>query len=187
VLFAHVFVPLVFGLAAVWLIPWHQFAKPRWLLLLSALLACEGFSLGSLRALLKPGVDFWQPGMLYTLLAASAVSLCLAVWWTGLSCRRRPGLERFLPLLAAWQAVSWAITIMLFCVCVGEAPSLRELLPILGGFIFVYVVSLPFVILGLASPFYRERLQALLDLAPTTPAPAPVPPQAANQAPSIPS
>jgi hypothetical protein len=100
---------------------------------------------------------------------AAALALC------GLACRGRYrpiGLWFWLvlSLLAGWLAVS----ALLYQTCHSVLPGLGGYAPFLGIGLFMavvtFVVSLPFLILASASPFFRERLKALLHVKPAVPA-----------------
>jgi hypothetical protein len=101
---------------------------------------------------------------------AAAFALC------GLACRgsyRPVGLWFWfvLFLLAGWIAVS----VLLFPMCRVVLPGLGGYVPFLGIALFMavvtLVVTLPFLILSAVSPFFRERLRALLHVTPAAPEP----------------
>ncbi len=102
---------------------------------------------------------------------AAALALC------GLACRGRYrpiGLWFWLVLflLAGWIAVS----ALLYWMCHFVLPGFGGYVPFLGIALFMaavtFLVSLPFLILSAVSPFFRDRLKALLHLKPAAPAAA---------------
>lgn len=100
---------------------------------------------------------------------AAAMGLC------GLACRGRPGSFRlclwlFVSLLTVWVAVS-ALVYGLWRIA---SPGNVGYALFLGGGLLLVAVTfaslLPFLVLSWASPFFRERLQALLHIKPKAPA-----------------
>ena len=105
-----------------------------------------------------------------TAMIAAALALC------GLACRGRYrpiGLWFWLVLflLAGWIAVS----AILYRMCHDVLAGFGGYVPFLGIALFMvavtFVVSLPFLILSAASPFFRERFKALLHVTPAAPEP----------------
>ncbi len=121
-------------------------------------------------------MPFFVPLALLALVVAAAMALC------GLACRWRYRswwicLWLFLSLPAVWVAVSAPLHYLCRMAWPGSV-GLRPLIPRIGPFMVVVIFAtlLPFLILSSASPFFRERLKALLHVKPEVPpAMAPLP------------
>ncbi len=108
-------------------------------------------------------------------LTLSAPGLAAAMGLCGLACGGRPGSFRlclwlFVSLLTVWVAVS-ALVYGLWRIA---SPGNVGYAPFLGGGLLLVAVTfaslLPFLVLSWASPFFRERLKALLCVKPEAPA-----------------
>jgi MFS family permease len=110
------------------------------------------------------------------LLGFLALVLVLALIAATRSCRRvyRPG--HFMAWLAVWMALGGAIgmlgsyVVILGVLSSGPDASQLPLVILMAGLmglvlgLCLYVLNLPFMLLGFASPFFRTRLQACLNL-----------------------
>ena len=185
---------LAFGLAALWLLaPWLG-DGPRFRTFLSILAvlvvfivfsfaASVGWGLGMepIASLLDPrhcagtahagvtALPFFVPLVLPAPGVVAAMVLC------GLACRRRHRPFRlcvclFLSLLIVWVAVSGLVYGVWRIASSGGV----EYAPFLAiGLLLVvvtFITLLPFLILALISPFFRERLKGLLQVQPEAPA-----------------
>ena len=171
--FLDVFAALAFGLAAVWLLSNYLQHSHRLLTFLCVLPVLAGFSMlafvsrqgGSLIdvAALQIGI------VLAVSVLASAVALCLA----GLICRGRYRplglyLWLFLSLVAAWLVMAFPFFLFALVISGGRTPWSEFFVPILAVATGNFAVLLPFLVLSSASPFFRERLAALLHVKPQT-------------------
>jgi hypothetical protein len=193
-------VALAFGLAALWLLAsWlgriHRFSGflSAWFLLVVfivfSLAAMAGWDqeVEPILGLLDPrqfsattaagalGMPLLSPLALLALVVAAALVL------GGLACRGRGGPFRlcvwlFLSLVAVWFAVSAALYFLdpkglPFSMDFGTLLAIGLFMAM-----FTFAMLLPFLILSSASPFYRERLKALLHVkSEAPPVMAPVP------------
>jgi hypothetical protein len=107
------------------------------------------------------------------MLTVLALGMLLGFVLAGWRCRKRYGPVRFLLWLAAWMVVvSLASTIVFYVITffIQKVPiSITRILfmaSIVGIIlaIFLYVINLPYMILTLRSPFFRERFYACLRL-----------------------
>ena len=100
------------------------------------------------------------------------LSLLLAMKISRLCCRKRYRPGPLMAWLYLWMVVACAVWLSLFLVFVLVAikpgPLLSNLVSvaITAGFFgtMLYLVNLPFMILALKSPFYRERFQSTFGL-----------------------
>ena len=106
-------------------------------------------------------------------LAIMVLAVLLAFVLAGWCCRNRYGHVRFMLYLALWTvAVCLAGTLAFYSIgfIVGEMPvPVSTVLLVAGvfGLVFatcIYVINLPYMILVLRSPFFRERFYACLRL-----------------------
>ena len=181
---------LAFGLAALWLMALRLNSRHRFttfLGILAVLLAFMGFCFAArvgwgmgmepIASLLDPrhlaatassGV-MATPFFILLLLPAPMVAAAMAL--CSLACRQRRGTVRlclwlFLSLLGVWVAVS----VPAYGWCRFASPGEVEYLPCLTLALLMTAVSfatmLPFLILSLVNPFFRQRLQAVCSLPP---------------------
>ena len=170
---------LAVGLAAVWLLANYLRRQHRLLTFLCVLLALAGFS--ALTAVSRQGssllsVESLQIGIVLAVaVPASAAALILG----GLICRGRyrpAGIYLWLLLLVAGAWLVIAVPFFIFAVIVSGGNvswnSWSEFfIPVLAVAMANYATLLPFLILSSASPFFRERLKALLHVNLATPVP----------------
>lgn len=175
--FLDVIAALAVGLAAVWLLSNYLRRQNRFVTFLCVLLALAGFSV--LAAVARQGwnlmaIETLQVGIvLGVAVLASAVALILG----GLICcgHYRPlGLYLWLFLLLAGVWLVITVPFFLFAVMAsgGNIPWSSWsgfFIPVFAVTTVNYATLLPFLILSSASPFFRERLKALLHVKPETP------------------
>jgi len=184
---------LAFGVAALWLLApyvgrqhrFHSFLRMVFVLAVLgvfslAVTAGWGDEAAAARIAALPGPGFavaagWAKGAAQVMmLALLALVITAAMVLSGLACRghHRPFqlcLWLFLTLLAVWAAAS-ALLHVLYLIA---SPGSVDYAPILGFGLFMVAVTfatlLPFLILASVSPFFRERLKALLHVKPEVP------------------
>ena len=172
--FLDVIGALAIGVAAVWLLTNYLRQQHRLLTFLCLLLALAGFSL--LAAMAKQGlsllsIESLQIGIVLAVgVLASAVALSLA----GLICRGRyrpAGLCLWLLILLAgvWLMISAPFFVIALVASSSGIPWSEFFFPVLAVAAVNFATLLPFLILSSASPFFRERLKALLHLKPEAP------------------
>jgi peptidoglycan/LPS O-acetylase OafA/YrhL len=178
--FLDVVAAMAAGLAAVWLLANYLRRQHRFITFLCILLAMAGFSALAFVSQQSGSftIETLQAGIV---LAAGVVVSSAALSLGGLVCRGRCRVIGLYGWLLILLAVLWLVI---------AAPFFVVALVATGGrmgwnvfFIFVLLLAvvhfamlLPFLILSSASPFYRERLKALLCVEPETPPSiAPVP------------
>ena len=165
---------LAVGLAAVWLLSNYLRQKSRLVTFLCVLFALAGF--GMLAAVAKQGwnlmeIDSLQIGIVLAIgVVASAVALNLA----GLICRSRyRPITLYLWLLVLLAGIWLVIASPVFLIAVmtssGGIGWSDFFIPVLAVATGNFAILLPFVILSSASPFFRERLKALLHVKPEMP------------------
>jgi len=169
------------GLAVLWLVApglsrtrgMARFLGALGILAAVAYVACLSYGIGLAR------------GMRALVIMPIVLGLALLVAMAGAAWqgRRRGGPVRFMLTLAVWTvAGGLAVLCGYFLVMTGLASrlsgeDLMRVLPqvLLMGLIlgaFLYVLNLPFMVLGFTSPFFRERLYACLGLRPVHNGPA---------------
>jgi len=167
---------LAVGLAAVWLLAYSLRQKHRLVTFFIVLFALAGFS--GLAAVARQGlslsslgIESMQTGILLGIaVLVSAVALSLSGW---ISRRRyRPlglYLWLFLLLLAIWLMI--ALPFFLLALATNSVSlSWSELFfPVMAVAAGHFATLLPFLVLSSASPLFRERLKALLQVPPVPP------------------
>ena len=164
--FLDVIAALAAGLAAVWLVSNYLRRQHRFVSFLCMLAALAGFS--ALALLSQQGGSFteetFQAGILLAVgVLVSSAGLSLG----GLICRGRYRPLRLYAWLLILLAVIWlgiAAPIFLWEVLAsdGRIEWSELFVPVLAVAAGNFATLLPFLILSSASPFYRERLEALL-------------------------
>jgi hypothetical protein len=172
--FLDVIAALAIGLAAVWLLS-NYLRRQHWFAtFLCVTLALAGFSV--LAAVAKQGLSLLametlQIGIVLGIgVLASAVALSLA----GLICRSRYrplGLYLWLFILLAgvWLGIAMPFFLIAMVSSGGNIPWSEFFIPVLAVATANFATLLPFLILSSASPFFRERLKALLNVKLETP------------------
>jgi len=170
-------VALAFGLAAVWLLSNYLRQQHHLLTFLCLLLTLAGFSLLVAVSWSLMTTNSLQVGIVLAVgVLVSSVALSLG----GLICRGRYrplGLYLWLFILLA---VVWLVIVapsFLFALMTsGGRIAWNELfVPVLAVATVNFATLLPFLILSSASPFFRERLKALLHVKPEVPPPLNMP------------
>ncbi len=165
---------LAVGLAAIWLLSDYLKRQHRLLTFLCVLFALAGFSL--LAALAKLGVSLLSIESLQTgiVLAVGVLASAMALSLAGLICRgrQRPiGLYAWLFLLLAgiWLLIAAPFFVIALVAFSGGIRWSEFFIPVFAAATVNYMLLLPFLILSSASPFFRERLKALLNVKPSAP------------------
>ena len=181
---------LAFGLAAVWLVANYLRRSHRILTFLSVLLALAGFS--ALALVASQNVRSLNQIALATgiMLAVAALTTSAALGVGTLICRRRyrPSglyLWLFISLTFAWLALAAPFFVIAVIASGGNVPPDSWngfFVPVLAMALATFATLLPFLILSSASPFFRERLQAILHIKPAAPPVLNVPPAYAGEA-----
>lgn len=171
------FAALALGVTAVWLLSDYLRQSSRLLTFLCILFAAAGFS--GLAFLSREGWNLLNPEAVPVgiVLAVSVVITALAISAGGLVCRGRYrpiGLYPWLFVLLAgiWLLSATSARLIVETPTRGSISSdlwIEFLMTVLLVAILNFAVLLPFLILSSASPFYRERLKALLHVKPETP------------------
>ena len=180
--FLDVIAALAVGVAAVWLLSDYLRRPHRFVTFLCVLLGLAGFS--ALAFLCQQGGNFspetFQFGIaLAAAVAVSAVGLSL----DGLICRGRYRCVGVYGWLFIWLVILWlTIAAPIFVarmIAGGGRIGWNEFFfPVLLVAAFHFAMLLPFLILSSASPFYRQRLKALLHVKPEVPPVMPPMPEA---------
>ncbi len=177
--FDPLFASYTIGVAVLWLFAHKLGNRNRFVTFLLALALMA--VLGLIGAISYCGLTFSQQTVgVLILLAMSALAMLLGFVLSGWQCRNRYSGLRFVLYLALWTIVTClASTLMIYSTVfiIQQTPvpiSTVLLMVSIVGLIFgacLYVINLPFIILALRSPFFRERFYACLRLKsmPTTP------------------
>jgi hypothetical protein len=171
---------LLAGLSAVWLLPDYLRRGHRILTFLCILLAMAGFS--ALSFVSQQSLNMTNETISVAVaLAVGVMTTTLALSLCGLICRGRYrpiGLYVWLLLLleVIWLGIIATIYLIITLAQGGVVQAGEVFLPVLAVAAGNFAVLLPFLILSSASPFYRERLKALLHVkVEPPPMPAPLP------------
>jgi hypothetical protein len=178
--FLDVISALAAGLGALWLLSNYLRRQHRFVTFLCVLFALAGFSslaFASQQSLNLSSDTFRDGIVLLVAVLVSAAALSLA----GLSCRSRyrpAGLYVWLLLLLAviWLAVMAPFFVIAMLGSNGAIRWREFFIPVLAVAAVNFAALLPFLLLSSASPFFRERLKALLHVkieAPPVIAPVP--------------
>jgi len=172
--FLDVIAALAIGLAAVWLLSNYLKQSHRALTFLCVLFALAGFSV--LAAVAKQGLSLLSVESLQigVVLGVGVLASTLALSVTGLICRRRHrplGLYAWVFVLLAgiWLLIAAPFFVIALVSSGGRIPWSEFFLPVLAVAATNYATLLPFLILSSASPLFRERLKALLNVKPAAP------------------
>jgi hypothetical protein len=164
---------LAAGVAAVWLLSDYLRRPNRFVTFLFILLALAGFSVLSFLSQQNGSItdDTLQAGIV---LAAGVLVTAAALSLGGLICRghcRKIGLYTWLLILLGviWLVIAAPFYVLQFGASGGMIGWNVFFLVMLAVAAVHFAMLLPFLILSSASPFYRERLKALLHVKPETP------------------
>jgi hypothetical protein len=163
------------GIAVLWLLA-HKLANRN--RLVTFLLALLIMIVVGLVGLGSCGVSAFDTIWLFGFLSVSSLAVLVGFVLAALLCRKHYSGLRFILWLAFWTVANSVAAMLAFMVIMFAA---RGLLPgnltgillqtIIAGLvigILLYVINLSFMILGLSSPFFRERFYACLHLKPAT-------------------
>ena len=161
---------LAAGLAALWLLSKYLRRQHRFVTFLRLLPALAGFSLFALVA--RQGLEFTlETPQACIVLAVAAFVTALAISFGGLICQRRCRPIRLYAWLLLLLVAAWLVIVTPFLVFEvmntwGSTPWSEFFLPVALVAAINFATLLPFLILSSASPFFRERLHALLNIKP---------------------
>jgi hypothetical protein len=171
--FLDVIAALAAGLGAVWLLTDYLRRPHRFVTFLCLLLALAGFS-----ALAFVSAQSWsftsETFVAGIVLAVGVVVSAVALSLAGLICRgryRRVGLYGWLLLLLAviWLVITGPFFLFALIASGGRVSWGGFFVPVFALVTLHFATLLPFLILSSASPFYRQRLKALLHVTPEAP------------------
>jgi hypothetical protein len=163
-------VALAFGLAAVWLLSNFLRQRHRLLTFFCVLITLCTFS--GMALVTRQGWNLFNTEVLQIslLLGVGVLATTAALTLDGWICRRgfRPlgiYLWLFISLAAIWLALALPFFLIAVFVSRGSAPPWSEFfIPVLSVAFGNFLLLLPFLILSSASPFFRDRLKALLNV-----------------------
>jgi hypothetical protein len=176
-------IALATGLAAVWLLSSHLRQWHRLLVFFYVLFVMAGFS--ALAIISMRGWDLLSSNTLAAgiVLGVGVLATSLALSLDGLICRSRYRplglyLWMLIPLVGLWLAIATPFFVIALVTSGGRIPWGDFFAPVLTVAMVNFATLLPFLILSSASPFFRDRLKALLHVQPEAPprlnTPAPV-------------
>ena len=165
---------LAIGLAAVWLLSNRLRQSRRLLTFLCVVAALAGF--GALTLVLSQDWNQFTPDTLSAgiVLAVGALVTSLALTLDGLICRGRYRpvglyLWLFLMVTVLWLVIAAPFFIIALIASGGRIPWSEFFIPVLWVALGNCALLLPFLLLSSASPFFRDRLKALLHVKPEMP------------------
>jgi len=187
---------LAFGVAALWLLGPYVGRSQRFRAFLRMLLVLAVFGVFSFavtagwdeeaaaRITALPGVYLvtagWAEGAAQVMMMALlALVITAAMVLSGFACR-----SRYLPWLCLWLfgsllvvvfAVGALVYVLVLITSGGRIAWSGFFVPVLVAATVNFATLLPFLILSSASPFFRERLKALLHVKPEVPPPLNMP------------
>jgi hypothetical protein len=172
--FLDVIASLAVGLAAVWLLTNYLRQQHRLLMFLSVLLALAGFSV--MAGVSRQGLSLLTTESLQVgiVLAVGVLASSVAFSLCGLICRgcyRPLGLYLWLfaSLAVVWLVIAAPFFLFALIASDGRIAWSEFFAPVLAVAMVNFATLLPFLILSSASPFFRERLKALLHVKPEAP------------------
>jgi hypothetical protein len=172
--FLDVFAALAFGLAAVWLLLFKLRQAHRFVTFLSVLLALAVFS--ALAFVVRMDWSGLSVELLpiCIMLAIAGLATAAALSLAGWICRKRYSqigvyLWTLVSILVIWLLIASPFILIALASSGGGLELNDMLLPVLSVALGNFATVLPFLILSSASPFYRERLKALLHVKPEAP------------------
>jgi hypothetical protein len=171
--FPDVIAAMAAGLAAVWLLSSYLLQQHRFVTFLCILPALAGFSV--LAFVSQQGGSFTSETFVVgIMLAVGVLASSGALSLGGLICRGRYrpfGLYAWLLILLAaiWLVIAAPFFLFALIASGGKLPWSDFFVPVFAAVALNFATLLPFLILSSASPFYRERLKALLRVKPEIP------------------
>lgn len=177
--FLDVIVALALGVAAVWLLANSLRRQHRFLTFLCVLLALAGFSALAAVATQGAGLLTMESLQVGTILAVGVLASAVALILAGLICRKRYrplGLYLWVLLLLAcfWVVTAAPFFVIAVVSSAGRIPWSEFIISVLALAVGNFALLLPFLILSSVNPFFRDRVKALLQVAPEVPPPVPV-------------
>jgi len=163
---ADVISALAAGLGAVWLLSNYLRRQHRFVTFLCVLFAVAGFSVLTFAS--QQSLDLTGETLVAGIaLAVGVLVTAVALGLCGLICRGRYRPFGLYVWLLLMLGVSWLVIVAPIYLCQmiatgGKIDWSEFLVPVLVAALFNYAALLPFLILSSASPFFRERLKALL-------------------------
>jgi multisubunit Na+/H+ antiporter MnhE subunit len=172
--FTDIIAALAVGLAAVWLLSNYLRRPHRFMTFLCLLPALAGFSVLAFVSQQSGSFTIEETLQADIVLAVGVLVSSAALSLGGLICRGRYRPFRLYVWLLLLLAVMWLVIVAPFFVLQMGVSGGRIgwsvfFVVILAVAAFHFATLLPFLILSSASPFYRERLKALLHVKPETP------------------
>jgi hypothetical protein len=171
--FPDVIAAMAAGLAAVWLLADYLRRQHRFVTFLCILPALAGFS--ALAFVSQQGWSLTSETLVVgIMLAVGVLASAGALSLGGLICRGRYrpfGLYVWLLIMLAaiWLVIAAPFFLFALIASGGKLPWSEFFIPVFAAAALNFATLLPFLILSSASPFYRERLKALLRVKPETP------------------
>lgn len=165
---------LAFGLSAVWLMPGFVRQSHRFLTFLAVLLVAAGFSAVAYFSRLDWGGSSPEGFAFAIMLAMGVLISAASVIMAGLICRSRYRplglyLWAYAMMVVAWFVIATPFFLIALASSGGRLNWTELFLPVLAVASANFAILLPFLFLSSASPFYRERLKALLHVKPEPP------------------
>jgi len=173
VLYDPLFVSYTVGVAILWLLAHKLGNRNRFVTFLLALIIMVVVGLVGL-ASYGTGVSFDETTLFLMFLVILALVVLIGFVLAARLCQKHYGGLRFTLWLALWTVISSVAAMLTFMAIMllveGRLPSdltlmlLQVLVVGLVAGLLLYAINLPFVILALSSPFFRERFYACLRL-----------------------
>ncbi len=172
--FLDVIDSMAVGMAAIWLLSGYFPRRHRFITFSIVLLALAASS--ALAAVLRQGLSLIsvQSVQIGFVLAAGVLASAAALSLVGLICRKRNSmfslyLWLFVSVIAAWLLIAFPFFVIALVSSGGRLSFTEFLIPILATGAGNFALILPFLVLSSASPFFRERLKALVHVVPEAP------------------
>ena len=173
VLYDPLFVSYTVGVAILWLLAHKLGNRNRFVTFLLALIIMIVVGLVGL-ASYGTGVSFDETALFLMFLVILALAVLIGFVLAARLCQKHYGGLRFTLWLALWTVISSVSAMLTFMVIMllvgGRLPNdltsilLQVLIVGLVAGLLLYAINLPFMILVLSSPFFRERFYACLRL-----------------------
>jgi len=173
VLYDPLFASYTVGITVLWLLAHKLGNRNRFVTFLLALIIMIVVGLVGL-ASYGTGVSFNETTLFLMFLVILALAVLIGFILAARLCQKRYGGLRFTLWLALWTVISSVVAMLTFMAIMllveGRLPSdltsmlLQVLVVGLVAGLLLYAINLPFMILALSSPFFRERFYACLRL-----------------------